>query len=503
MFKNGLTFFINSALKVLLLLVSLNIISLTYNLFNNFIITAPKYYVLVTLLLFMFLSLCLYCIYKAGTDKISIYSRLIPIIAFAFLMRLLWIINVDTVPFSDFGLIYDFGRSFASGDYYMFKGTEYIARFSHLTVFVVYTGFIHMLSEKPLFIMKLVNVILSTASVYIIFLLCCEIYSCRKKGLYSALAAAFFPPFIMYTSVCSTESIAMPFFLTSLYIFILVIKGKIKVYWLLFSGVMLSVGNLFRVVGPVILIAYIMYIIIYYNSKKIMQPCICLLISFLIPLYAVNTVLLKLQITEYSIWKGREPSVTSILKGTNIKHGGGWNEEDAALPERYNYDYDAVSKASKELIKERLTATPLPVLTKFYITKFTNQWAHGDFAAQFWSTEKVTNVNQAVILSKYTSFYNQAFYLILFMIVYLGLFNKKLLAENPVVNLFYILFCGFGLLYLITEMQPRYAYIVSWIFIVLSPSYGGEVSSFMRLMLRHLRRSKALKDEKGSVYSKQ
>jgi hypothetical protein len=36
------------------------------------------------------------------------------------------------------------------------------------------------------------------------------------------------------------------------------------------------------------------------------------------------------------------------------------------------------------------------------------------------------------------------------------------------INLFYLILCGYGITYLITEAQPRYSYIVSWIFIILS-----------------------------------
>ena len=33
-------------------------------------------------------------------------------------------------------------------------------------------------------------------------------------------------------------------------------------------------------------------------------------------------------------------------------------------------------------------------------------------------------------------------------------------------NLFYIILCGYGCFYLISEMQGRYAYIVCWLFII-------------------------------------
>ena len=52
--------------------------------------------------------------------------------------------------------------------------------------------------------------------------------------------------------------------------------------------------------------------------------------------------------------------------------------------------------------------------------------------------------------------------------VYRGLFIKKNYMDNKPINLFYIIFCGYGILYLITEQQARYAYIACWIFIILA-----------------------------------
>jgi hypothetical protein len=81
---------------------------------------------------------------------------------------------------------------------------------------------------------------------------------------------------------------------------------------------------------------------------------------------------LSLGVTEHPLWKGREPAAISILKGTNIEARGAWNEEDELLSSKYDFDYEAVDKAAKKLIRERLTSTPPAVLLKFYVDKFTD-----------------------------------------------------------------------------------------------------------------------------------
>ena len=76
-----------------------------------------------------------------------------------------------------------------------------------------------------------------------------------------------FPASIIYTAVYSTETIAIAFFLASLYYFILVMNKKKRDTYLLLSGVLLLVGHLFRMVAQVIIVAYIMYIFIYMRKQ--------------------------------------------------------------------------------------------------------------------------------------------------------------------------------------------------------------------------------------------
>lgn len=65
------------------------------------------------------------------------------------------------------------------------------------------------------------------------------------------------------------------------------------------------------------------------------------------------------------------------------------------------------------------------------------------------------------------AFFSQLIFLILIVLTYIGLYNNKQYKKNKLINLFYIIYCGYGLLFLISESQDRYSFIVSWLFIVL------------------------------------
>ena len=227
--KKKFTNFMNISLKILFLLIILGSIGTSLLSFINLSFKNIIYSIIGSLILFLICLLIGYFIYKLLGKGYSDKVILLIILLLAFSLRLLYILLIDVKPFSDFEIIYNCGQKFAAGDYSVFKGTSYLARFSHLTIITIYFGEIIKLFPNALMIIKLINVILSTINIYIF------------------------------------------------------------------------------------------YLIIYYENKKSIKISILLIVSFLIPLITANSILLRLNITEYSLWHVREPFTTSVLKGTNIK----------------------------------------------------------------------------------------------------------------------------------------------------------------------------------------
>ncbi|PYG87318.1 dolichyl-phosphate-mannose-protein mannosyltransferase [Ruminiclostridium sufflavum DSM 19573] len=469
--ERNFTAFVNYFLRILFFLILLGSIIIAIGVLVRLSKTEVTVLFLCALLLLAVSMGAAYFVYRYLKYERNYTAAIAVIIGVSLILRVCWILFSDVKPFSDFSLIYDSGARFADGEYWVFKGTSYIARFPHLTMLTIYSGIFQKVFTNALLGIKLVNTVLSVISVYIIYLIGGELYNNKSEGIWCAFAASLFPPFILYNSVVCSENIAMPFFLGSIYIFILVVNGKRNLTWLFFSGILLSLGNLFRMVAYVVAIAYIMYLAIYWQKKKLIKSCAIILMAFFIPLYITNLLLMSSGITEYPLWKGREPSITSVLKGTNIDTLGMWNEEDSKVAERYDYNYGAVETAAKEIIKARLTDTPFYKLLAFYAMKFAAQWSSGDFSAVYWSTGRIEILGTAASFSTLVFFYAQILFIIIILFALRGLFNRRQYMENKVINLFYIIFCGYGLFYLITEQQPRYGYIVSWIFIILMFTY--------------------------------
>lgn len=387
----------------------------------------------------------------------------------ALVLRLMYVITIKSIPISDFAIMYETAGSVLKGDFSALWGTGYIARFPHITIPVMYFALIRSIFGESLLAIKVINAIVSSLNIVIVYLIVKEIFE-SKVARVAALITAIFPPLILYAAIYTTENLAVPCFLLSIYFFILYVKDKNRIRNLVFSGILLSVANLFRMVGIIILIAYILYLIVSYDGKlkrKLLSTAVIIL-SFLVPLIGTSFTLHYSGVIEYQLWKGREPNITSILKGFNVEYKGRWNPEDAAIPETYNFDYDRISEVCKEKIFERITTTPKDVLLKFMIDKYTSQWCVGDFSGSYWAEHSIGEEDILLEYSENGIWFGQLFYVILISLSYVGLLNFGLLKNKRESSIFYYIFCGYGLFYLISENQSRYAFTSCWIFIILA-----------------------------------
>lgn len=426
----------------------------------------------ITLLIAIVYCGIIFLIYKIIKSKsLKLSNKVISIILIGLILRILWLVNVNTLPYSDFETLYNGAVGLINNDNTLFTGVNYIARFPHLSYMIVYMALIMKIFGQAVLTIKIGNLIFSIITMYLIYKVSLEVFEEENLALVSLGISAVFVPIITYVGVLATENIAIPFYLASIYFFIKAIKKDMSLGLLALSGLLLGIGNLFRMVAVIMVIAYVMYILIFEDKKIIskIKSSIVIVIMFVSVLVSGSFLLKSLGITEVHLWKGKEPAVTNILKGSNIESFGRFNEEDAAIPEKYNYDYDKVKDASLEIIKERLTTTSPIRLAIFYGGKFIGQWGQGDMSGISWSESGAEKIG--VINSENSKGIVQLAYIAIISLSFISLFNKKrIIDENKIINLFYIILCGYGCFYLISEMQGRYAYIACWLFIIFATS---------------------------------
>ena len=393
---------------------------------------------------------------------------LLYILLVSVLLRLSWVLLVPTKPVSDFAVMFHSAASAAQGNYSAFHGTSYFARFPHNTAVVLYFSLFYKITATPLMAIKLLNVLYQTLSVYFVYLLAGTVYKSKRIALSCAFLLSVFPPFIMYCSQITSENIAVPLFILSIYFYFKSFGHTRERTFLVLSGLILSLANIFRMVGTIFLIAYILYLFFYESFVSSVKKSIYILSPFFLSLYILSNLLVYNGVTEAQLWNPREPFTTSILKGTNLKSLGLWNIEDASLPDKLNYDTKAIKQESLKIIKYRLTSTPLYKLFPFYVAKLSAQWGLGDFGAYIWTVPDADSTKLTLLLKK-----NESIIMILCnaFLLFLEIKAFRVYLINKNVNnfnyFFTILFGGFVLIYLITEMQPRYGFIAAWLFVIL------------------------------------
>lgn len=377
----------------------------------------------------------------------------------ALIIRLWWIFNVNSVPVSDFNTMYLAAKDFLNGDYSIFRDFGYLARFPHLVCTSLYMAFmIKIFPLSHLFAIKIVNVILSVISLILLYKLSDYFLRHEKVKLGLILLGALFPAFISYSSTYCTENIAIPLFLATVLLFMNAVKTNNIGKWIL-CGILLSVSNLFRAVGIVFLIAFIIYIFVFTGENKF-RNAISLTLSMIIMSSMVSLLLISSGIIQRPLWSGSEPSfATLMLKGSNVENGGRWNLEDAQFVDA-NLGNKDLAKMCIEKAVERILELSLKEKILFFRYKFISQWSVGDFSGTYWAfLDSGVTLNYAVPIAF------QGFFIIVMFCSFLSLISRGTQKNSAIL---YILLCGFGIIFMVLETQSRYSYICSWIFVILA-----------------------------------
>ncbi len=394
-------------------------------------------------------------------SKLKTKSKLLIILLIAFIIRLIWIINVKSVPVSDFLTIYNTAKEFLNGNVSQLRDYGYLARFPHLTPMMLYmAGMIKLFGPYHIIAMKCVGLALSVLSVYLIYKLSGYYIKSDRNRLIAALIASIYPSLVSYSSTYCTETVGVPLFLLSVILFHKAVNAENhKLLRFLECGAVLYFSNMFRGVAIIFLIAFGLFIFIFTSKNKIASMASIIVGYFTVSLI-VSGILMATNVIEHPLWQAKEPSyATLMLKGSNFEHNGTWNLEDAHFVDEH-LKSDDLSKKCFEVIRERLSErTPLEI-AGFYGKKFANQWSIGDCSGTYWATFDTDTPFPYPLPIPF-----QATYVIV-LILSLCTFVNKNKTQN--LALMFLLLCGFGAAFMLLETQGRYSYVVSWIFIILS-----------------------------------
>ena len=389
-------------------------------------------------------------------SKIRHKTKILLLLILAFILRIFWVVSVNTMPVSDFLNMYESASYLVQGNLDAFSGYNYLARFPHLVPMTLYMSLIIKLFPiYNIVVMKIINIVLGVLSIYLLYKLSDIFIKSEKNKLYILLLGGIFPAFISYSSVLCTENLAIPLYLITLIVFYKATQNKnSKIFF--GAGVLLSISNLFRGVGIVFIIAIIIYIFMCEEDNKF-KNTFYVLFGYILLAVLVSGALINFNVIKRPLWIGMENSnLTLLLKGTNVNSGGKWSVEDAEFVDKYlkseNFEKICINK-----ILGRLEEMSFGELILFWSKKILSQWCIGDFSGTYWA---FAGTNTPFLPFLPHTF--QIIYILILAISIFSLFSKK---NNLLIHL---LLLGFGLLFMIIETQPRYSYVISWAILILA-----------------------------------
>lgn len=387
-----------------------------------------------------------------------------PIILFitSILIRLVVILLGKFPQGADFWLMMNAAQRINLNDF-SWSNTLYFQTWAYQTGFVLYEALLFKLFKTE-FALKVVNIILSSLTVLFVYNTSKKITN-EKTARVVSLLYMLLPIELILNVVLNNHIVSA--LITYIGITFLIKKDKtIKDY--IISSILISIGNILRPEGIIVVFSLIVFEILYLKKDKVLdigKKLFVFLFIYLMVGSISSFIIQKAGINSQGL-SNNNPTWKFVL-GFNHDTCGYYSGDD----EKYIEDLDK----EKEIVKERIFSNPSDT-AKLFVCKIDHFWLLSDS-----NTKSETFKEQSYSLfGKEISYeqieevalkYNSQIYLLTLLMCFIGVIfnNKKLKEDNTIFFLIMIITTFF--VYLLIEIRPRYTYFIHISIFILS-SYG-------------------------------
>lgn len=354
----------------------------------------------------------------------------------SFVLRLIYVLVIDTPIISDFKTMYDASLELINGTN-NYKNLPYFIIWGYQMGHVLYQAFLLNIFNNVLFL-KIVNAVVSSLTVVFVYLFCKKISS-RKSAQIISFVYSLFPFSLYMNSVLSNQQLPLLLILISLYLFINIDYDKYK-FKSIIIGLLLGISNILRsevivIIGSIFIFSC--FLIKSFGFKKVFVSFFLILISYL-TIFKGTSYILKVSDISPNGLSNMNPNWKFVL-GFNYETNGMYSYDDAC---KYAYD----SKLSKEIVLERIKDyKKIPLL---FLRKSKILWLNSDL---YWPIGHI----EASLFYKISDIINQIF---IYLFIILSTISVKNLFKNKQQLLIFIILFLYFNVYLLIEVMPRYAY---------------------------------------------
>jgi hypothetical protein len=457
--------------------------------------------VLLILLSIVLYKLCL---------KFSKYSKkvVIPVtLLFSFVIQIVIIFLFTRLPTDDSQTVLSLALNMLyNKDYSSFQTGGYLYMFPFNFSTVLYLKTLLAIFPDNYLVIKIFNILFTLVTTLMIYLIYKEINYKSKENDYGVLifAATYIPSLFMCNYIYN-DVIATAFFTTTIYFLIKFIKEK-SVKYIIISSILLSIGNYFRSVGVILLIAAAIYILLSIKKigvKKVITSLCILALLFNIPGWTQNAVLQATHTVNQSVNKNSAPIYMWFNMGISEDKFGFWDDmQSYNIYERQgNYNKEKSTELFKAEIKNKLSSLTFVDLAEMYYKKIVWTWTEGTYQIERYGIGVGSSSNQgqgrgmvmgsysyntvATDLFKGNSEYRSGLLWILYVmnfLMYCFIFIRLIsgIKAKRFDEVFLILvILGFIGFYILWEIKSRYIYPVYPLLIVLSYMGFKDAYDFM------------------------
>ena len=417
------------------------------------------------------------------------------VLAAAAVVRLLIVKNIPMAPASDYKTFYEVAELLKKGTLQQ-DGEgycNYIAMFPHVMGYSFLLKLIFTWFGTSVFAGQCANIVLSTATVFLVYRIARKLGG-RPAGILAILLGAFWPSQILYITTLSSEYAFTFFLYLAILLFVHLVqdyhggteKPVIPILLHILLGGIIAVTAAIRPMALILLIAIVLCLL----PQKMKLPniprndmslwlrllekgwmrCVLIIIPYMI---VSNIITTDIEMTiNQSVPSASVSFGYNLLVGLNLNSYGGWNEEDS----KFLYDnLDSTGSAiqaqiaSRDLAFVRLQEDPKALLNLF-IKKYEVLWGNDDYGAT-WNL--ILLQDQEHLTTPISNFlytvrdYNNVLYIstVFFSIIALIYLWKK---KGSYAYLLTLLYLGTVAMHLLVENQNRYHFHALQIFVILA-----------------------------------
>ena len=242
-------------------------------------------FLIVSSILLLFFVVFIY-ITGRRLDSLNKKHVIYTIVYLSVLAQVLFILYFPVRQFADQDIVNSIAFDIIDGNFGAFQERSYLYQYPNNIGITLFLSVIYRIFPQALIAPKFLNVAFSTITSLLIYRIYHELFPQKETNDFALIIfSCFFPPMIMLNNLVYNDIYATTLFLGSVLYSIRFVKTK-RLYYLVTTAVLLTMGNFLRPLGAIFLLAILLYF--YIKKVSVLKSLVffgIVLVLFRVPMF--------------------------------------------------------------------------------------------------------------------------------------------------------------------------------------------------------------------------